>query len=187
MADRGLLVEDFACWDETAFHKLYNHYYKALVNYAFQFVNDSATCEDLVQGLITLMWEKKIHVSSIYALDVFLYSSIRNRCLNYIKHKNVEQSYIQSTAVNADIYHIDEDEDELFNERVYHRLFTTIDMLPPRSREVFLMHIDGKSNHEIAEALNISMETVKTHKKRSMAFLREHLDIKTLSLLSFLF
>ena len=45
------------------------------------------------------------------------------------------------------------------------------------------MYMEGKTNKEIAEALGISTETVKTHKKRGMKFLRSRLDPGALSVL----
>ena len=58
-----------------------------------------------------------------------------------------------------------------------------IDQMPPRQREVFLMAMEGKKNKEISEALGIAIETVRTNKKRAMAFLKKNLDKEALGLL----
>ena len=55
--------------------------------------------------------------------------------------------------------------------------------MPPRQREVFLMVMEGKKNREIAQALDMAGETVRTNKKRAMAFLKKKLDNETLALL----
>ena len=55
-------------------------------------------------------------------------------------------------------------------------LFELIDKLPLRCREIFLLYMEGKRNEEIAGMLSLSVETVKTQKKRAMAFIRENLD-----------
>ena len=60
-------------------------------------------------------------------------------------------------------------------EEVYRQLFETIDALPERCREVFLMYMEGKKNEEVATALHVSIETVKTQKKRAMSILRKKL------------
>lgn len=106
--------------------------------------------------------------------------------MNYLKHKNIEISYLKKTRLQVPESYSETDDEDLFPERIYRMLFSTIDQLPKRNREIFLMYIDGVSNKEIADALNISVETVKTHKKRSMVFLRKHLQIEALSLLLFI-
>lgn len=183
---KKMSIEELTLWNENAFHLLYKNFYKALVNYAFQFINNDAASEDIVQGLFSQIWEKKPYFTSIYALDVFLYTSVRNKCLNYLKHKNIEISYLKKTRLQVPESYSETDDEDLFPERIYRMLFSTIDQLPKRNREIFLMYIDGVSNKEIADALNISVETVKTHKKRSMVFLRKHLQIEALSLLLFI-
>ena len=52
---------------------------------------------------------------------------------------------------------------------------TPIDKLPTRCREIFLLHMDGKKNEEIATALGISIETVKTQKKRAIQSIKEQM------------
>jgi len=77
--------------------------------------------------------------------------------------------------------------DELFAEDVYKILFDVIDQLPERVHQVFLLYAKGKKNQEIAEALNISLETVKTYKKRGKQMIRERMTVtdfnKSLTLL----
>ena len=69
-----------------------------------------------------------------------------------------------------------EDEEEAegreMREELYRQLFEAIDELPARCREVFLMHLEGKGNEDIARELTLSVLTVKTQKRRAMAYLR---------------
>lgn len=58
---------------------------------------------------------------------------------------------------------------------LYDYLCQKIDMLPPMQRAVLWLHVDGLSNEEIAKQLNISVNTVLTHKQRARAVLREYL------------
>ena len=44
----------------TAYHQLYNEYYKALVLYAINFLSSQQAAEDIVQDLFATMWEKKM-------------------------------------------------------------------------------------------------------------------------------
>lgn len=157
---------------ESAFHMLYTLYYKALVNYAMQFTGNMADAEDLVQDNMLALATRPVVFDSEQAVATWLYAAVHNRCLNYLKHKRVEETYRESQNPPC----TEEMENEgLLMEEVYRRLFATIDELPPRSREVLLKVVEGKRNAEIAAALGISIETVKTHRKNGLAYLRERL------------
>ena len=77
----------------TAYHQLYNEYYKALVLYAINFLSSQQAAEDIVQDLFATMWEKKMRFLSLPSFRTYLYNSIRNASLNYLKHQNVVSLY----------------------------------------------------------------------------------------------
>ena len=64
---------------------------------------------------------------------------------------------------------------KMMEEELYRLLFKTIDELPDKCRNIFLLHLEGKGNEEIALLLNLSILTVKTQKKRAMSYIRERL------------
>ena len=64
-------------------------------------------------------------------------------------------------------------DDSFQKEEVFRLLFKQIDLLPERCREIFLLHLEGYDNDAIAKKLSLSIETVKTQKKRAMKTLRK--------------
>ena len=54
-------------------------------------------------------------------------------------------------------------------------VYRLIDELPPRCREIFLLHMDGRKNEEIAQALDIAVNTVKAQKAKAVSFLKEQM------------
>ncbi len=180
-------IEQINKLNATTFHLLYKNYYKALVNYSAHFVDNYDAAEDITQDLFSKLWEQKITFKSLASFRIYLYNSIRNSSLDYLKHKNVESGYLQKVANMHEPYQLwESNEEDLWTEEVYRQLFLTIDDLPKRCREVFLMYMNGKSNEEISTALYISIETVKTQKKRGMAFLRKKLNKNAFFLLQIL-
>lgn len=108
---------------------------------------------------------------SLVSFKVYLYNSVRNASLDYLKHKNIEGSYLQKMLDAHPVYRTgEEDEEGFFSEEVYRQLFETIDALPERCREVFLMYMEGKKNEEVATALHVSIETVKNPKEKSHVY-----------------
>jgi RNA polymerase sigma-70 factor, Bacteroides expansion family 1 len=166
-----VFLEKINSQSPTAYHELYNEYYKALVIYAANFLATTDTAEDIVQEIFATIWEKKISFISLQSLKTYLYNSTRNAALNYLKHQNVETGYIQYML---DTYK-EITEEDTNEEEVYRILFKSIDQLPPRCREIFVLHMEGKKNEEIAQALGLSIETVKTQKKRALQSLKRQM------------
>lgn len=154
-----------------AYKVLYDDYYPALVVYASAFVLSDEVAEDIVQELFVSMWEKQLTFTSFWAFKTYLYKFVKNASINHLKHQDVEgryAEYIKGLSLEEEL-----SESELNNEEEYRLLFRTIDELPPRCREIFLMSLEGKKNKEIAALLQISIDTVKTQKMRAMQRLKE--------------
>lgn len=186
MVSSHITIEQINKLDALAFRILYKEYYRALVVYAMQLIGEPQAAEDVVQELFSTIWERKRPFQSLGSLNNYLYNSVRNASLDYLKHKDVENVYLQKIENEYRKFDLNEDEEDFFGEEVYRQLFQTIDALPERCREVFLLHMDGKKNEEIAVALHVSLETVKTQKKRAMAVLRKKMSIQALLLLELL-
>ncbi len=164
-------IEGLNMQDPVAYRQLYNLYYKVLVLYAMNFNLPIGAAEDIVQSLFISIWEKKSVFRSLDSFHGYLYNSVRNSSFNYLKHENVELEYLEKMAHTYQ----EVAEDEVQREEVYRLLFQTIDRLPSRCREIFLLYMDGKKNEEIALQLKISIETVKTQKKRAVKFIKEQI------------
>lgn len=187
MSSNEISIEQINKLDAAAFRLLYKSYYKGLVCYAMRLIELSEPAEDIVQELFSNIWAKKMAFQSLVSFKVYLYNSVRNASLDYLKHKNIEGSYLQKMLDAHPVYRTgEEDEEGFFSEEVYRQLFETIDALPERCREVFLMHMEGKKNEEVATALHVSIETVKTQKKRAMSILRKKLGAYQFLLLQLL-
>ena len=184
----SLTTADLLRWDETTFHRMYQLFYKALVAYSFRFVANQPTAEDIVQNVFSVLWRQSLRFPDEMLLRAYLYKSVRNKSLEHLSHLQVEKEYRERVLrdVQPEQLITDEGEEQFFPDEIYRRLLTMIDLLPSRQREVFLMHMDGARNKEIAEKLNISVNTVKIQKKRALATLRQKLNEQQLLLLMLL-
>jgi RNA polymerase sigma-70 factor (ECF subfamily) len=178
-----LSIDVITRWDTDAATMLYEHFYGALVSYAVRILQEKESAEDIVQDTIAALWEKKIILPNNAALKAYLYNSVRNKCLNLIRQQKNERTVPHAISEYEEYPISEEDNEQVFSEEVYRQLFLMIDQMPPRQREVFLMVMEGKKNREIAQALDMAGETVRTNKKRAMAFLKKKLDNETLALL----
>lgn len=177
-----LFIERINQKQRGAFHELFGEFYQSLVMFAMKYIDKQEEAEDIVQDLFISIWEKQEKFLSYASFRVFLYNSVRNTCLNLIKHRKVEEKYMTYSQRNADV---EESLDfESVEEELYRQLFNTIDRLPARCREIFLLHLEGKKNEEIANELHIALLTVKTQKKKALRFIRGQMGGACLLLLS---
>lgn len=118
-------------------------------------------------------WEKHNNFQSLLAAKAFFYTSLRNSCLDHLKHEHVRQKYQEFRKTTQ------EEEDSFLEEVVRteasNRVYREINKLPEMERKVLLLSLDEKSNDEIAVSLGISVNTVRTHKARAYKALRKDL------------
>lgn len=173
MDRKEIFIERINQKQREAYYDLFREFYQSLVMFAMRYIGVQSEAEDIVQDLFVAVYEKQEKFLSYNSFRMFLYNSVRNTCLNLIKHRKVEEKYIHYSLA-----HMEDGEGydwELLEEELWRRLFKTIDELPPRCREVFLLSLDGKKNEEIAKELHITLLTVKTQKKKAVHYLREKL------------
>ena len=130
--------------------------------------------EDLVQEVFISVWEGKRTFSDIKELTNYLYRACYNNTLLYIRNNQIHDSILSSLAEECR-----QDEDMIYaltvKEEIIRQLYFHIEELPPEQRRIILLRIEGYTWEEIAERLEISINTVKTQKSRSYKFLREKL------------
>lgn len=162
----------------SAFKRLFDEFYRPLVSFAMKYTDNQVISEDLVQDLFVTLLERDISYSSYSGFKTFLYNTIRNGCMDYLRHRCVEQKYIDHLTGSEKKE--DELDDKIMKEELYQMLINAIDELPRRCREVLELHMKGLKNEDIAKELGLSILTVKTQKKRAIVYLRKKLTGVTL-------
>ena len=176
-----IAIEKFRGGSQSAFKGLYDKYYEALFLFGQKYITNSEAVEDLVQESFIKVWEKRSSFFHEAALKAFLYKTVRNSCLNYLDHQKVERNYEQQSK--ADVLSEDYFLNNVIEEEVNRIIAETVDKLPESARLIYLLSLKGLKNAEIAEDLNISINTVKTQKQRASKFLKENLkDLFTMLL-----
>ena len=149
---------------------MFDLYYKSILLYANRFLRSKAECEDLIQDIFVRIWEKQLVFPDEISLKIYLYKATRNKCYNSIKHKKVKDNYENNALQSLE-------DDNLFlkqilEEEIARQLHQAIEILPERKKEILKLSLKGLKNNEIAERLNIKLQTVKTLKSQSYKILR---------------
>ena len=169
----NIAIDKFRSGNQSAFKSLYDKYYEALFLFGQKYIPNSEAVEDLVQESFIKVWEKRSSFFHEAALKAFLYKSVRNACLNYLDHQKVERNY--EAQSKTDVLSEDYFLNNVIEEEVNRIISDTVNKLPESARMIYLLSLKGLKNAEIAEDLNISINTVKTQKQRAGKFLKENL------------
>jgi len=157
---------------EAGFEALFKEFYDRLVYFSFQFVYDKDQARDIVQDAFIRYWNQREEVlDNKAAIKNFLYSTVRNASLNYIRHSKIVEGYIQlhNTIEPEEAPVID----AIITAEVVAEIHAAIQSLPESYRQVsILSYLEGKKNQEIADELDMSINTVKKQKQRALQLLR---------------
>lgn len=154
------------------FSELYLTYYSKLVRFAKEFVIQEEDAENITQDVFIILWEKRDFIGHIDNMNAYLFRLVRNKCLDYLKHKVFEQRYMEcmQTSYEADVTE-DNDTEILIR--------AAINSLPKRCRDIFLLsRVEGLKYKEISEQLGISVNTVECQMGIALKKLRIKLDMR---------
>ena len=161
--------------DDKAFEEVFRAYFKPLTIFSVQIVKDIEVAEEIVQEFFVKWLEDTNSINIKSSLKNYLYRSVYNSSLNYLKHNKVKSVARDYFMVNADVKH-----EEVFEKikqiELEHNIHLAINKLPVKCKNVFEMsRVDGKKNSEIADALEISIRTVETHISNALKIMRVEL------------
>ena len=154
---------------------LFRLYYRPLCLYAARFVRDADAVEDLVQAAFVALWERvQGGGRSPDSPKAYLYRMVHNRCIDAIRQAGKEADGSVPVEMLAEDVPDEETVDRSF---VCARLWTAIDALPPKRREILLLSKrDGLSHAEIAARMGISESTVHNQLTKALQTLRTGTD-----------
>jgi RNA polymerase sigma-70 factor (ECF subfamily) len=178
---KNILDELLRAGSKKAYEAFFKQYYQDLYLWSHSIVKNADAAEDIVQDFFIDFWEKKRFKSVTSNLQSYIYRSVRNSSLNYIKR---EQKLIH------DIEYLEEKESapsiNSIKSENSQQIYSAINELPQKCREVFMLCcVSGYTYNEAAEEMNISVNTVRTQMVRAFKFLRNKL--KSPHLFYFLF
>ena len=157
------IIRDFSVGQEKAFRILYEKYAPALRYFAAKYVEEGEVIDDIVQDVFVCLWEKRVD---------FMYKAVKNSCLNTIRHQGVKDRYAEVALHEEELESF---WDHILETELFELLLGVFNELPPACREVYRLSLEGKKHEEIAEILQITVNTVKKHKNNANHYMRERL------------
>lgn len=156
------------------FDEIYTQYYERLFYYAYGFVEDAETCRDIVANVFEQAWKEneKLRPANI---NSFLYSCVRNRCIDQLRHEQAAQRYL--THIRSTMTEEESESPEELEERI-NLVRKSIEELPARTRFVLEQcYFHNKKYREVAEILGITPDGVKKHIMKAFDLLEQQLSV----------
>ena len=175
------LILDFKRWKVDSFKQFFENFYPSLCLFAHKYTKDHDVSLDIVQEAFVYIWNKNEDLNSLNSVKAYLYKYVKNRSLNYLRDAE-RRKILNFEHLDSEVFF----RDNLIEEEIYQAIYVAIKTLPPQGQMVIEYALDGLKIHEIAEKLNISINTVKTIKLRAFKSLREELK-DNIFILFFLF
>ena len=155
------------------FKGFFELYFESVYRFARKYTGEDAIARDIAQDTFIRLYERREDFDVPEKAKSFIYITARNLCLDYLKHQKIQEQYHQKQSLS------EKEEADFLQEITYQEtlriLHRAIDTLPPQTRNIILLGLNGKNNNEIAETLNISVNTVKSLKKSAYTSLRGQL------------
>jgi RNA polymerase sigma-70 factor (ECF subfamily) len=173
-----ILVSLMKAGNSFAFEKLYFSYSKKLYNFAFNILKSREDAEGIVQNVFTKIWEIRSEINTELSFGGYIFRIAKNMLLNQLKKKINEKEYINYLLTMPEDYSLPVEQEINFLE-LNLEIERLISEIPEKRREIFrLSRHEGLTYREIAEKMNISVNTVNTQISKSLEHIRDHLAIK---------
>jgi len=162
---------DLACFDI-----MYRHYSKRLYSFILQILKNHSDTEEIVQDVFLTLWETREKLNVNNSFDSYLFTITYNKTISLLRKRFTKKKYIQyiMSLQNCNPDYEDSDKNEI--EEYADQIYNLAEQLPCRQKQVFKLHqTERLSYKQIAEKLNISVNTVENHMVKAMRFLRQNL------------
>ena len=177
------LLEGFRRGDEQAFEQLFQHYYPRLCLFVSSFVAETKEAEDIAGESFIRLWQGARSFESLQHLKASLYQTARRLGINQQTSRERRSRHIE-TYSSKQVLEEDSYLQHIVRAEAMGELHQAIATLPPKAQQIVkLSYLEGFSNQEIADQMNISLQTVKNQKMRALGLLRDRLRRDSFQLL----
>ena len=167
------VIEAIRSGSVGAFERFFKAHYQPLCGFALSYVKDPDAAEDVVQQTFFTIWQKRENLTLSQSLKSYVYTSVRNTCLNKIKAQKVRDDFGAESLRQADEA---DAQDPLHAMELSERIQQAIDTMPPERQKIFLLsRHEGLKYKEIAEQLGKSIKTVENQMGKALKYMREEL------------
>ncbi len=174
----------------TEFDQLFKTYHRRLLLFTLKFVDSESDALDIVQNVFVAIWENGKFNQNEEAVQAYLFNSVRNSCLNYLKHQKVVRKFESEVSFRLkemEAVHFQSGEKSLIETENLQQINDAINSLPEIYKEVIILsRFEGLKNSEIADKLCLPIRTIETRVFRALTLLKEKILQKSFFILLYM-
>ena len=189
------IITPFEVHSQGDFGMFYSSYYKRFYRYAYFYVNNIQVAEDITHDAILYYWENRGNISPDTDVIGYMLVTVKNKCLNYLKHLHVEAEYnkkyqeLYEWEINARIMTLEDDNySDIFTKDIIEIVAKSLAKLPGQTQDIFRKNrFEYKSRKEIAAEMGVSLQKIDYHiNKANNHLLKDLKDYLPLIILLFM-
>ncbi len=191
--DQNALKNFPANGDPKVFRSLFDEYFGPLCLFALRFTRDKSSAKEIVHETFVKLWEQREYIEIKESISGYLYKSVQNNALNYLKRAQIKNKYNEAYAEKlrqAQEYFTVTRESGLsviLAKELEAKILEAVDSLPDQCREIFkLSRFTGLKNSEIAEKKQVTLNTVQKQISIALEKLRKSLSVYLPKMVHFL-
>ena len=174
------LLANLAKGDQHALRKIYDHYHKNVYAFALWYLKSEPDAEEVVQETFLKLWLMGYAVTEIRNVQQYLKTIAGNKSLDMLRFRARRVSTVSIYGDDLTEPGHTETEEGILLKELQETLRNGIAELPEQQKLIYqLCKEQGLKNDEVAQQLNLSPHTVRTHMKLALKFLREYMITRT--------
>lgn len=181
--DEKDLLRELRDGEKQAFTSIFQTYYQVIYQFALKLSADSEDAADIAEDVFLNLLEEKPVLNDATHLKAFLFRSVRYKWMDLRKKRMRDHAREQQ-------YGAEQEQEEttylaqVMRAEILLELRKAIESLPGQAGKIISMtYLEGKSNQETADELNLSIQTVKNQKRRGLDLLKGRLSGNTYQIL----
>ncbi len=164
------VLDAIASGDETAFKKIFFHFYDSLLHFSSSITKDTEVAEDIVSELMAKIWTSTDKFQRVSNLKTYLFQSVKNSALNHLSQQKVRILHKES---EREVQHPYTPEELVLTKEFLQQLESAIDKMPPKMKMAFTLVKDNSlSYRETASIMEVSVNTVDRHIQMALKHIR---------------
>jgi len=165
--------------DIGTFESVFKSNYTPLLYFSVGITGRRDVSEEIIQDLFYYIWKERESIQILRSLKGYLYTSVRNRSLQFLEHEKIDEKYRSQNSIST--YGSESNGQDMLEFRELEEIvIMSMAKMPQRRVRIFRMHrFENKKYSEIAKALSVSVKTIEAEISKALKTIRKEIEIHT--------
>ena len=157
--------------DQKAFKEVFVAYYNKTKAFIYGYIKSEEDAEELAEDMFVNLWINRNTIDISKSFDSYLHTIARNSALNFLKHKQVQDKYLNELPDWETHYSTEED---YIAKELGLLVEDIVNKMPEQRKQIYMLsRNEGLSNGEIAEKLNTTKRNVESQLSLALKEIRK--------------